>query len=93
MPAPGDIRHTRRWRERIVPRIVRRDRGMCHLCDLPGADTADHVVPFKVSQDNRDVNLRAAHRDCNQIRGDRTIAWARTEIAKRNGTVSVGWDW
>lgn len=74
----------RRWREHTVPRVLRRDHGICHLCDMPGADTADHVVPWAVSQDDSLPNLRAAHnRPCNQIRGDRSITWARAEIRRR----------
>lgn len=90
MPA----RTGRRWRERTVPRVIRRDHGICHLCDQPGADTADHLIPWSQTQDDSMGNLRAAHTTCNRIRGDRSIAWARTEIAQRNGvTTSTGWDW
>lgn len=90
MPA----RTGRRWREHIVPRVLRRDRGICHLCDDPGADTADHVVPHAHGGTDRMDNLKAAHVDCNRIRGDRTIAWARAEIAKRRGIDQPdGWTW
>lgn len=86
----------RRWREHTVPRVLRRDGGICHLCDQPGADTADHLIPWSISHDDTLANLRAAHRMCNQIRGDRSITWARAEIARRRGDLTasaVGWDW
>jgi 5-methylcytosine-specific restriction endonuclease McrA len=90
-----DVRHTRRWREHIVPRIIRRDRGICHLCDQAGATTADHVVPRSQGGIDHPSNLKAAHIDCNRLRGDRTIAWARAEIARRNTDAlpSGYWEW
>jgi 5-methylcytosine-specific restriction endonuclease McrA len=43
----------------------------CHLCELPGADSTDHVVPAveapHLEFDLR--NLRPAHRSCNYSRG------------------------
>ena len=84
----------RRWREHTVPRVLRRDHGICHLCDQPGADTADHVIPWAVSHDDSPTNLKAAHQTCNRIRGDRSITWARTEIARRTAnTEPTTWDW
>lgn len=43
---------------------------ICHLCALPGATTADHIIPR--SQGGRNVleNLEPAHRGCNSARGD-----------------------
>lgn len=91
MPA----RTGRRWREHTVPRVLRRDKGICHLCDQPGADTADHVIPAAHGGTDHLDNLKAAHHDpCNRLRGDRSIAWARAEIAKRRGdTPDAGWTW
>lgn len=85
----------RRWREHTVPRVLRRDNGICHLCDQPGADTADHIIPWSISHDDSLTNLRAAHGECNRIRGNRSITWARAEIAKRlaAATPGDGWDW
>ncbi len=94
----------RRWREHTVPRVLRRDNGICHLCGRPGADTADHLIPwsqFPPDEQHRadhPSNLAAAHNvPCNQLRGDRSITWARAELAKRMNVSSsqsgVGWDW
>lgn len=93
---PADPRHTRQWRQRIVPRVIKRDGGMCHLCDRPGAETADHVVPHSHGGGVDYANLKAAHRECNQIRGDRSISWARDEIARRLAAQEpnpCAWDW
>lgn len=90
----------RRWREHTVPHIIRRDDGICHICGQPGADTADHIIPWsKFPPDakadaDRAGNLAAAHGVCNRIRGDRSITWARAEVARRNGHHShTGWTW
>ncbi|HEX5119827.1 MAG TPA: hypothetical protein VFW65_31970 [Pseudonocardiaceae bacterium] len=42
----------------IVPRILARDRYLCHVCGGPGADAVDHVIP---GDDHRDSNLAAIH--------------------------------
>ena len=85
----------RRWREHTVPRVIRRDHGICHLCDRPGATTADHLVPHSHGGPDTLDNLAAAHIDCNRLRGDRSITWARTEIARRLAAAEPdgGWDW
>lgn len=85
----------RRWREHTVPRVLRRDHSICHLCDQHGADTADHIIPWTVSHDDSLANLKAAHQTCNRIRGDRSITWARTEIARRLAAEAQPstWDW
>lgn len=93
----------RHWREKVVPRVIRRDGGICHLCDQPGADTADHIVPAGHGGPWYDMaNLKAAHnRPCNQIRGDRSISWARAEIRRRWTELfdtsppgsDTSWDW
>lgn len=74
-----------RWR-RTKTRIIRRDKGICHLCGRDGADTADHLVPVAnggAMYDDR--NLAAAHHNvwpqCNRVRGNRPIPAARADIA------------
>jgi 5-methylcytosine-specific restriction enzyme A len=51
--------------------IIRRDEGICYLCGLPGADTADHVVAKARGGSDDPSNLRAAHRACNSAKGAR----------------------
>lgn len=60
--------YTYRWQQ-LSARVLREERGMCHICGRPGADTADHVIPKRAGgTDDRD-NLRAAHRSCNASKG------------------------
>lgn len=88
MPA----RTGRPWRERIVPAVLRRDGSICHLCGKPGADTADHLIPWSQGGTNELTNLAAAHTYCNRVRSDRDIEGARQELAALNEP-DPGWDW
>lgn len=45
---------------KIRLRILKRDRRICHVCGLPGADEVDHV---QAGDDHRDTNLAAIHGD------------------------------
>lgn len=85
----------RPW-QRTKARIIRRDRGICHLCGQPGADTADHLIPYSQGGTDAPSNLAAAHHTvwphCNMIRGDRSIEAARADI-DRLLTTGEGWDW
>ncbi|WP_342669491.1 HNH endonuclease signature motif containing protein [Corynebacterium oculi] len=47
---------------------------VCHLCGLPGATTADHVVPRAAGGDDSLENLRPAHSKCNSARGDKSLS-------------------
>lgn len=51
--------------------VVARDNGICHLCGLPGAKSADHVIPHAMGGTDGMENLRAAHRNCNEKKGGR----------------------
>jgi 5-methylcytosine-specific restriction endonuclease McrA len=45
---------------------------MCWLCRLPGATTADHIVPRSRGGAVYDIrNLGPAHKRCNESRGNR----------------------
>ena len=59
---------SRLWRERIVPGVIRRDAGICHICGHAGADTADHLFPRTEMTDEQKrtmmfdpANLKAVH--------------------------------
>ena len=83
----------RPWQRRKA-RIIRRDGGICHLCGQPGADTADHLTPWSHTQNDSMDNLAAAHQTCNNVRGARSIDWARNELAARHTTgPDGGHDW
>lgn len=84
MPA----RTGRPWQRRKA-RIIRRDGGICHLCHQPGADTADHLIPYSQGGSDRDDNLAAAHIRCNQQRGTTPITQARQRLAPQDNT----WQW
>jgi len=87
MPA----RTGRPW-QRKKARVIRRDGGICHLCGRPGADTADHLIPWSHTHDDSMGNLKAAHDRCNRIRGDRPIHVARAAIEAASAVGSVGPD-
>lgn len=38
---------------------------MCYLCGLPGANSADHVIPHALGGSDSMANLKAAHMTCN----------------------------
>ncbi|WP_375544243.1 HNH endonuclease [Pseudoclavibacter albus] len=49
----------------------------CWLCGLPGATTADHVIPRSRGGAVYDLaNLAPAHKRCNESRGNRDAAGA-----------------
>jgi len=51
--------------------VLERDRGICHLCGLAGADQADHLVPLAEGGTDDMSNMAAAHRLCHQAKGRR----------------------
>ena len=59
--------------------VLERDRGVCHVCGLPGSDEVDHVV----AGDNHDeTNLAAIHGiPCHR---DKTILEREAKRPKRN---------
>lgn len=84
----------RRWRERVVPAVVRRDGGVCHLCGQPGATSADHLIPRSHGGTNQLANLAAVHPRCNSIRGTRPVEVARADIARRDeADAEASWTW
>lgn len=52
----------------------------CALCGLPGADSADHIIPTSKGGTAHLSNLRPTHLTCNQQRGNRA-----------GGTYAAGW--
>ncbi len=60
-----------RWRK-VRALVLERDGYVCWLCGLPGANSADHVLPVSRGGATHDpANLRAAHYSCNSKRGNR----------------------
>jgi len=85
----------RPW-QRLKRRIIRRDGGICHLCGQPGADSADHLIPYSYGGPNSATNLAAVHHDvepkCNRRRGTRTIDAVKADI-ERSRHDTAGWTW
>jgi 5-methylcytosine-specific restriction endonuclease McrA len=51
-------------------RILERDMGVCHVCDQPGADQVDHVIPLGEGGTGEDWNLASIHAEPCQPRKD-----------------------
>jgi 5-methylcytosine-specific restriction endonuclease McrA len=62
----GNARH----RLRLVGLVLRLKGRTCHLCGLPGATSADHVIPHAHGGRNVLDNLEPAHQACNSVRQD-----------------------
>jgi hypothetical protein len=74
----------------LVNAIVQRDGGVCWLCGLLGADSADHEPPRRdlvrlgVLNPDDPAYLRAAHLICNKRRGTRPVTTAlKAELRAR----------
>lgn len=64
---------THRWRQ-LRAAILQRDGYRCHICGHTGADSVDHLRPVAHHGTDHPSNLAAAHRHCNESRGDQLIA-------------------
>lgn len=58
---------------RISKQVIKRDKGVCWICGLPGADTADHLIPRAQGGGSDTRELAAAHRTCNSRRGAKAL--------------------
>ena len=76
------------WRppgwERLRLAVIARDQGICWLCDRPGANTADHVIPRQLGGPTTAGNLRAAHLSCNSARQAKPVM-PRARVSRRWG--------
>ena len=72
--SPGVQRDRRHGRHREM--VMRRDKGLCHLCGDPHADAIDHIVPVSWGGSDDPANLAPAHTSCNSSKRDaRPEAW------------------
>ena len=86
------------WQNRsgYKQKILDRDNRTCQICGATEAEGArlevDHIIPFTVSHDNSETNLRASCTYCNRLTRqkrkdsalshDEYMVWLRAEIAK-----------
>jgi 5-methylcytosine-specific restriction endonuclease McrA len=63
-----------RRRLALVGLVLRVKGRTCHLCGLPGATTADHLVPWSHGGPNTLDNLEPAHGGCNSARQAKTLS-------------------
>ena len=69
MTKRSDPRRTKRW-QTIRQQILAAD-DTCHICNTPGADSVDHLVPLSKGGEPFDPdNLAPAHNICNKRRSD-----------------------
>lgn len=78
-PVPRELRDwdwagNARRRLALVALVLRVKGRTCHLCALPGATTADHLVPHAHGGPNVLDNLEPAHQGCNSVRQDTPLA-------------------
>ena len=77
--APGKVRQ----------RVFDRENGICHLCNQPIQAPGqkwdlDHVVAIINGGENRESNLKPAHRDCHKDKTARDVA-EKAKTAKVRG--------
>ncbi len=70
---------TERWGGRKAQQYVRltleQYGSVCWLCGLPGATSADHIIPRSQGGAVYDLrNLGPAHKRCNESRGNRAAS-------------------
>lgn len=72
------------WRSVLLERLAARDGGLCQICGRkldrriknkrsPWLVTVDHIIPVSRGGGGQVSNLRLAHRQCNQDRGNTPI--------------------
>lgn len=72
---PSSLRRkgsTTRWRK-LRAYVLARDRYVCWICNMPGANSVDHKVPIARGGGDELINLAAAHLSCNDSKGTRLI--------------------
>ncbi len=63
--------------------IYQRDNGICGICGDPVSRqsvTFDHIVPVTKKGNTDNDNLQPAHKNCNRVKGNRPLDWARARV-------------
>lgn len=83
-----------RYRLKLVGECLARYGRTCHLCGLPGATTADHLIPWSHGGLNVLDNLRPAHGACNFIRQDTPLkVWFTEHRIPRREALTPSREW
>lgn len=83
-----------RYRKRVTAEVLARKGRTCHLCRLPGADTADHLTPRSKGGDDSLANLMPAHHGCNSARGAMTLGqWFAAHPVPRAAALTPSRQW
>jgi len=69
------------WRA-ISKAVIARDHGICWLCGLPGANSADHVIPRAKNGGHEMANLKAAHMKCNLKKNARIVKPTEPKVSR-----------
>lgn len=80
-------------RRKLVRAVLSIKGRTCHLCGLPGATTADHVVPHAHGGRNSLANLEPAHQGCNSARQARCLVDWFTEHPVRLPELAPSREW
>lgn len=66
-------------RERV--RIFELNRGCCHICEqkiqVGDAWDLEHIVPWELTRDDSDENVKPAHKSCHKLKSADDIAGIR----------------
>lgn len=97
MPWEGHPRTSTATWKKLRAQVLKRDRGVCHICDLveaphPGtalaADIVDHIVPVSLGGTDDPANLGAAHDNpCHRRKTAREAAAAKAKKYNRKRPV------
>jgi len=68
--------------------ILKRDQGVCYLCDQLGATEVDHLIELAAGGTNDQSNLASAHGDCHR-RKHSDPDWAAERVAHALETLRV----
>lgn len=89
----GNPRKANGWRRNRLIARVRAAYDTCAICGRPVDKTirwpdpwcgvADEIIPVaKGGSPYEWSNLELAHKWCNEVKSDKTLEWARTEVAR-----------